>query len=73
MPQYQTFLTPERQEALFEYIRYLLFYISPGVMISVAILTVAGVIWLLVYIFDEAKKKNNKNNDDDDDVEVYRY
>lgn len=70
MPEYQVFLTDDRMDKLWGYVKYFLFYVSPLVMISAAILTVGMVIWALSYYYNKVK---DDKNDDDDDYEVYRY
>lgn len=70
MPEHQVFLTDSRMDELFGYVKWLLFYVSPFVMIGIAILTVGMMIAIIVGIFHVARSRKSEN---DDETEVYRY
>ncbi|GGJ63401.1 hypothetical protein GGR02_001403 [Anoxybacillus voinovskiensis] len=71
MPEFQTFFTPARLDEFWYYVKWLLFYVAPMIMI----MTAAGAISLLVVIM----KKSFANTDQvgkqekDDDYEIRRY
>jgi len=71
MPEFQTFFTPARLDEFWYYVKWLLFYVAPMIMIMAA----AGAISMLVAIM----KKSFANTDQvgkqekDDDYEIRRY
>lgn len=68
MPEYQTFLDGERLKQFWDWTKFFIFYVSPVIMIGVALEVLGGVITMIkTSIFGEAEK------DDDDDYEVRRY
>lgn len=70
MPDFQTFLTPERMDMLFENVHWLLFFVAPLVMIWIAVSMLEPVIKLIKSAF---VKEERRSNDDDDDYDIYRY
>lgn len=71
MPEFQTFFTPARLDEFWYYVKWLLFYVAPMIMIMAA----TGAISMLVAIM----KKSFANTDQvgkqekDDDYEIRRY
>lgn len=64
---YQTFLTPERQDAMFLMLSHVLFYVAPVLMTTVAIYLVGRFVIMIVSFVQKT------DDDDDDDYEVYKY
>lgn len=66
MPEYQTFLSGENMEVFWHWIKWLLFYVAPSVMILVALYTGEELVKVIRGVF-------KKDDDDEDDYDVYRY
>jgi len=68
LPEFQTFLSPERLDQFWEMVRFILFYVAPVVMIFFAV-------DLINWVVNAVKRAVgiNKKDDDDDDYEIYRY
>jgi hypothetical protein len=69
LPEFQVFLTPDRQADLMQVVKWLLFFVAPVVLIMVALQVVPMVVDVIRDTFSQAKK----DDDDDDDYDVYRY
>ncbi|OIJ07631.1 hypothetical protein BKP35_18260 [Anaerobacillus arseniciselenatis] len=66
MPEFQTFLSGQALEEFWYWIKWLLFYVGPVVMILVALFAAEEIVKVIRSIF-------LKKDDDDDDYDVYRY
>jgi hypothetical protein len=66
MPEFQTFFTPDRLSDFWYYVKWVLFFVAPGVMIWLAAEAVSKMIGVI-------KSALHKNKDDEDDYDVYRY
>lgn len=70
LPEFQVFLTPDRQADLMQTVKWLLFFVAPVVLIMVALAVVPMVVDVIRDTFGQAQKEDK---DDDDDYDVYRY
>lgn len=69
MVEYQTFFSGEVMAQFWEWIKWLLFYVGPIVMILVALFAAEELVKIIRSVF----KKADDDDKDDDDYEVYRY
>lgn len=69
MPEYVTFLNDARTAQFWEWVKWILFFVAPIIMIFFAIPIVGLTIQMIKKIFGAAEKQK----DDDDDYDVYRY
>ncbi len=71
MPQFQTFFTPARLDEFWYYVKWILFYAAPAIMIMAA----AGAISLLIPMIKKSFANENEINrqDETDDYEIRRY
>lgn len=67
MPEFQTFLNPQRMAEFWYFVKWFLFYVAPLVMIFFATETIGHLIQVI------RKALGIGKNDDDDDYDVYRY
>lgn len=68
MPEFQTFLTPERMDVFWDNVHWLLFYVAPVIMIWMALVGVHALVKMIRSSFGK-----NQDEDDEDDYDVYRY
>lgn len=71
MPEFQTFFTPARLDEFWYYVKWLLFYVAPMIMILAA----AGAISLLISMIKKSFANEDEINkrDNQDDYEIRRY
>ncbi|KAF0994403.1 hypothetical protein [Geobacillus sp. TFV-3] len=70
MPQFQTFFTPERLDEFWYYVKWILFYAAPAIMIMAA----AGAISLLMMMIKKSFANENEiNKDETEEYEIRRY
>ncbi|WP_378211118.1 hypothetical protein [Anoxybacteroides rupiense] len=71
MPEFQTFFTPARLNEFWYYVKWLLFYVAPMIMIFAA----AGAITLLIMMIRKTIANTNQidQKENDDDYEIRRY
>ncbi|MBB5324906.1 hypothetical protein HNQ34_002004 [Anoxybacillus tepidamans] len=71
MPEFQTFFTPARLDEFWYYVKWLLFYVAPMIMIFAA----AGAISMLVAIMKKSFANTNQvgKQEKDDDYEIRHY
>lgn len=68
MPEFQTFLSGSNLDEFWYYLKWVLFFVAPIVMIVFAISAVGH----LIEVIRKALKKSD-DDDHDNDYEVYRY
>jgi hypothetical protein len=69
MIEYQTFFTPSRLDEFWLMVKWVLFFVAPGIMIYFAVHAVGWLVHTIrVSLLGEAQKEEK-----DDDYEVYRY
>ncbi|BDG46415.1 hypothetical protein [Parageobacillus sp. KH3-4] len=71
MPQFQTFFTPARLDEFWYYVKWLLFYVAPMIMIIAAAGAISILIVMIKKSFANAEEINKKDNQDD--YEIRRY
>lgn len=67
LPEFETFLTPERVDQFWENVKWLMFFVAPIVMIFFAADIIGSVISMIKKALGIQKEK------DDDDYDIYRY
>jgi hypothetical protein len=71
MPEFQTFFTPARLDEFWYYVKWLLFYIAPMIMIMAASGAISMLIAMIKKSFANEEQINQKNKQDD--YEIHRY
>ncbi|ANB59785.1 hypothetical protein [Anoxybacteroides amylolyticum] len=71
MPEFQTFFTPARLDEFWYYVKWLLFYVAPMIMIMAAAGAVSMLITVIRKSFANTDQVGKKENDDD--YEIRRY
>ncbi|MFO1442673.1 hypothetical protein KDN24_05525 [Bacillus sp. Bva_UNVM-123] len=67
MPAYEAFLSGENLVKFWEFVKWILFLVAPGVLIWIAVQAIG-------HLVDVVKKSiAGEANKDDDDYDVYRY
>ncbi|MFC4323682.1 hypothetical protein [Litchfieldia salsa] len=69
MPEYTTFLNDARTAQFWLWVKWLMFFVAPVIMIFIATDVVGMTLKMIRKIVGSSEKKR----DDDDDYDVYRY
>ncbi|AXM89722.1 hypothetical protein B379_11535 [Anoxybacillus ayderensis G10] len=71
MPEFQTFFTPARLNEFWYYVKWLLFYVAPAIMIVAA----AGALSMFIAMLKKsfANTKQIDKSDQNEDYEIRRY
>ncbi len=72
MPEFQTFFTPSRLNEFWYYVKWLLFYVAPVIMIVAA----AGALSMFISMIKKSfanTKKIDESDQNDKDYEIRRY
>lgn len=72
MPEFQTFFTPARLNEFWYYVKWLLFYVAPMIMIMAAAGAIIKVLEMMKKSFANTEEIGKKDNEDDD-YEIRRY
>lgn len=68
MPEYQTFLNPTNLDTFWGFVKWVLFFVAPTLMIWVAVVAVGH----LVGVIRKAMHESDKD-DTDDEYDIYHY
>ncbi|KIQ93622.1 hypothetical protein LH47_02303 [Anoxybacillus thermarum] len=71
MPEFQTFFTPARLDEFWYYVKWLLFYVAPAIMIMAA----AGALSMFIAMMKKsfANTKQIDESENNEDYEIRRY
>ncbi|MCL9969571.1 hypothetical protein MX569_03075 [Anoxybacillus kestanbolensis] len=72
MPEFQTFFTPARLDEFWYYVKWLLFYVAPAIMIVAA----AGALSMFIEMMKKSfanTKKIDESDQNNEEYEIRRY
>lgn len=71
MPPYEAFLSGDNLAKFWDFVKWILFFVAPGILIWVALMAIGHLIEVIKK--SVAGEANKDSKDDDDDYDIYHY